>query len=62
MNVKPAPHSLVSTQLAASEVSVDLANTLLSAIHELNGRIKFLEEQLAVVAAAVPVVIDTLAD
>lgn len=62
MDVKPAPHALVSTPQATVWNDLETVNTLLAAVHELNGRIKFLEEQLALVAAAVSVPIDTLAD
>lgn len=35
---------------------------VLDAIHDLNGKIQFLYEQLVIVAAAVPVSIDSLED
>lgn len=61
--VKPAPRTLVSTPVQLVAKSDDaLVQQLLDAVHELNGRIHFLQDQLALVAAAVPVTIDTLAD
>jgi hypothetical protein len=62
MNIKPAPHVLVSTPRSTPWFDLETVNALHAAVHELNGRIKFLEEQLAIVATAASVPIDTLAD
>lgn len=61
-SIKPVPRTLVSTPLHTVAADPQIVQQLLDAVHELNGRIQFLQDQLSVVAAAVPVTIDTLTD
>lgn len=52
----------LAKQAAPSGADTELIQQVLDAIHDLNGKVQFVYEQLAVVAAAVPIAIETMED
>lgn len=60
--MKPERRYLPSLAKQATEVSPELIQQLLDAAHDLNGKVQFVYEQLAIVAAAVPIAIEPMED
>jgi len=61
--VKPTPRTLQSLVLVANTDNQELLlQHLVDAVHELNGRIQFLNTQVQTLSTAVSVPVDTLKD
>lgn len=61
--MKPKRRYLPSlAKQATAGTDTELMQQVLDAIHDLNGKVQFVYEQLAVVAAAVPIAIETMED